>query len=170
MSSHIRDRIARKLETLGEDRLYQVLDYVEFLESRYAQRPAPVANPFQRFADGIEDRLRTGGVSAVRVAEAMGLLNRAVGVLNDVATGVAAAGKSVATDLASAAARVGTAPGGAPATGSTPGTTSGTTSGAPADGMPAGSAAPAAVPSSAPPQPPGGPVAGPPSSPQPGTQ
>ena len=140
MSTHLRDRINRKLETLGEERLYQVLDYVEFLESRYAQRPASVANPLQKFADGIEDRLRSGGLSAVRVAEAMGMLNKAVGMLNDVATGVAAAGKSVATDLASAAARVGTPPGG--------------TAGAQGGGVPAPSPSAAPAPTATPTPPP----------------
>ena len=110
MADHIRDRINRKLATLGEERLYQVLDFVEFLELRYGQpspNPTP-ANPFQRFADGVEDRLRAGGVAASTVSEAMGFLNKAVGVLNDVAT----AGRTVATDLASAAQRMADSPGG----------------------------------------------------------
>src|SRR5438067_1817059 len=102
MTQHIRERISRKLETLNEERLYQVLDYVEFLESKYAARQSPAPNTFQKFAEGIEDRLRAGRVSASTIAETMGLLNRAVGVLN----GVAAAGKSVAADLANAAQRV----------------------------------------------------------------
>jgi hypothetical protein len=105
MTQHIRDRINRQLDALGEERLYQVLDYVEFLESRYAARQNPAPNAFQKFAEGIEDRLRAGRVSASTISETMGLLNRAVGVLN----GVAAAGKSVAADLANAAQRVGTA-------------------------------------------------------------
>jgi hypothetical protein len=97
MSDHLRTRIARKLESLSDDRLYQVLDYVEFLESRYAQRAATPPNTFQRMADGLEDRLRAGGLAASTVSEAMGFLNKAVGVLN----GAVAAGRSVATDLAS---------------------------------------------------------------------
>ncbi|MBV9878954.1 MAG: hypothetical protein JO180_00580 [Gemmatirosa sp.] len=105
MSDHIRDRIARKLETLTDERLYQVLDYVEFLESKYAARQTPAANPLQKFTEGIEDRLRAGRVSATTIAETMGFLNKAVGVLN----GVTAAGKSVAADLANAAQRVGSA-------------------------------------------------------------
>ncbi len=112
MTDHIRDRIQRKLATLGDDRLYQVLDYVEFLELRYGQpaaNPTP-ANPLQRFADGVEDRLRAGGVAASTVSEAMGFLNKAVGVLNDVAT----AGRTVATDLATAAQRMAEPPAAAP--------------------------------------------------------
>src|SRR5688500_452795 len=130
MTQHIRDRINRQLDALGEDRLYQVLDYVEFLESRYGQRAATPPNTFQRLADTIEDRLRAGGIAASTVSEAMGFLNKAVGALN----GAVAAGKSVATDLASTAQRAGTvvadalntpvagAPG-APGTTAAPGTT-----------------------------------------------
>lgn len=95
MHDILRDRILRRLETLPEDRLYQVLDYIEFLESKYAQRKAPGPNVFQRFAEGVEDTLRAGNVSASTVAEAMGFMSKAMGVLS----GVAAAGKSVADDI-----------------------------------------------------------------------
>jgi hypothetical protein len=100
MTEHIRDRIARRLEALPEERLYQVLDYVEFLESKYAARAAN-DGLLQRLADGVEDTLRTGGIAAGTVAEAMGFLNRAVGVLNDVAS----KGAAVANDVVSAATR-----------------------------------------------------------------
>lgn len=95
MHEILKDRILRRLETLPEARLYQVLDYIEFLESRFAERQAPGPNVFQRFAEGVEDTLRAGNVSASTVAEAMGFMSKAMGVLS----GVAAAGKSVATDI-----------------------------------------------------------------------
>ncbi|HJR41724.1 MAG TPA: hypothetical protein VJ812_06500, partial [Gemmatimonadaceae bacterium] len=101
MNEYLRDRVLRKLETLSDERIYQVLDYVDFLESRYAQRQAPSANVFTRFTEGVEDTLRAGRISATTVAETMGLLNKAMGVLS----GVAAAGKSVASDVVSAASR-----------------------------------------------------------------
>jgi hypothetical protein len=97
----LRERIMRKLETLSNERLYQVLDYVEFLESRYAQRQAAPASVFQRFTDGLEDTMRAGRLSADAIAQTMNLMNRAMGVLS----GVAAAGKSVASDVVSAASR-----------------------------------------------------------------
>jgi hypothetical protein len=116
MNEYLRDRVLRKLETLSDERIYQVLDYVDFLESRYAQRQAPQANVFTRFTEGVEDTLRAGRVSATTVAETMGLLNKAMGVLS----GVAAAGKSVANDVVSAASRAAeraaTPPAPAPAT------------------------------------------------------
>lgn len=99
MNASLRDRIVRKIETLSDERGYQVLDYVEFLESKYAERQAASPGLFQRFAEGVEDTLRAGRVSTAAVAETMSLLNRAMGVLS----GVAAAGKSVASDIASAA-------------------------------------------------------------------
>jgi hypothetical protein len=95
MHDILKDRILRRLETLPEDRLYQVLDYIEFLESKYATRQAPGPNAFQRFAEGIEDTLRAGNVSASTITEAMGFMSKAMGVMN----GVAAAGKSVASDI-----------------------------------------------------------------------
>jgi hypothetical protein len=98
---YLRERIMRKLDTLSNERLYQVLDYVEFLESRYAERQPPAASVFQRFTDGLEDTLRAGRVSADTIAQTMSLMNRAMGVLS----GVAAAGKSVASDMVSAASR-----------------------------------------------------------------
>lgn len=116
MHDILKDRILRRLETLPEDRLYQVLDYIEFLESKYAKRQAPGPNVFQRFAEGVEDTLRAGNVSASTVAEAMGFMSKAMGVLG----GVAAAGASVANDM------VGTAKGRpSGATGASPATTPG---------------------------------------------
>jgi hypothetical protein len=99
MNAHLRDRILRKLEALNDERGYQVLDYVEFLESKFAERQTPTANAFTRFSEAVEDRLRAGKISASAIAETMGLLNRAANVLN----GAVAAGKSVATDIYSAA-------------------------------------------------------------------
>ncbi|HEX8849861.1 MAG TPA: hypothetical protein VF761_10050 [Gemmatimonadaceae bacterium] len=128
MQPHLRDRILRKLESLSDERGYQVLDYVEFLESRYAERPAPPASIFQRFGDAVEDSLRAGKVSATTISRAMGLMGQAMSVLD----GVAAAGKSVASDIAGAAGigtprKPGTSPAdgtaaGAPSAPQTPGT------------------------------------------------
>jgi hypothetical protein len=99
MNEYLRDRILRKLESLSDERGYQVLDYAEFLESKYAEKTAPPQNAFQRFSEAVENGLRAGRVSATTVSEAMGLMNRAMNALG----GVAAAGKSVASDLVNAA-------------------------------------------------------------------
>jgi len=110
MNAHLRDRIFRKLEALSDDRGYQVLDYVEFLESRYAERQNAQGNAFTRFTEAVEDRMRAGKISASAIAETMSLLNRAANVLN----GAVAAGKSVATDIVTAAQNVGTTGAGGP--------------------------------------------------------
>ena len=99
MNEFMKERMLRRLEALSEERLYQVLDYVEFLESKYAERKPATPDVFQRFAEGVEDTLRAGHVSASAVSQTMGLLSKAMGVLN----GVAAAGKSVASDLVNSA-------------------------------------------------------------------
>ena len=118
MNTYLRDKLLQKLDSLSDERGYQVLDYVDFLESRYVARAAAAGpgNPLSRFADAVEERLRAGKVSASAVAETMGLMNKAMGVLS----GAAAAGKSVANDLMSATSRVmdaATAAATAPATG-----------------------------------------------------
>lgn len=95
MNQFLTDRVQRKLETLSDDRVYQVLDYIEFLESKYAETKPAQPGVFQRFAEGVEDTMRAGKMSASTVAETMSLLSKAMGVLG----GVAAAGKSVASDL-----------------------------------------------------------------------
>jgi hypothetical protein len=103
MNPYLRDKLLQKLESLSDERGYQVLDYVDFLESKYAERQAAAGtNPLSRFADAVEEKLRAGKVSASAIAETMGLMNKAVGVLS----GAAAAGKSVANDLMSATSRV----------------------------------------------------------------
>lgn len=118
MNTYLRERIARKLDTLSDERLYQVLDFVEFLEARYAEKPASPVSAFQRFAESVEDRLRAGGVAVTTVSETMGLLNRAVGVLNTAAQSAMTVGREVMT-------AVGTTEGtgSAPATAQTPSTT-----------------------------------------------
>lgn len=130
MNPYVRDRIHRKLETLSDERLYQVLDYVEFLEARYAEKAPTPVNVLQRFAEGVEDKLRSGGVAVTTISETMGLLNRAVGVLN----GVAQTTMTVAGDVVTAA------------------RTAVEQVGAPAPAAPAGTAAAPVEPTSASPQ------------------
>ena len=127
MNPYLRDKLLQKLETMADERGYQLLDYAEFLESKYAERQptgaAATGNPLSRFADAVEEKLRAGRVSASTIAETMNLMNKAVGVLN----GAAAAGKSVASDLMSATSRVVDAAAAAAAAPAAPGSTGGTT-------------------------------------------
>ena len=127
MNSVLRDRIVRKLDALPDERVYAVLDFIEFLESKYAARQATSPNVFQRFAEGMEDTMRAGRVSAATIGETMNYLSKAMGVLS----GAVAAGKSVATDVLDAATRPVPRPpeGGAPppAQGTPPSPTGGST-------------------------------------------
>jgi hypothetical protein len=147
VNPYVRDRINRKLDTLSDERLYQVLDYVEFIEARYAEKPAVPANVFQRFADGVEDKLRAGGVAASTVAETMGLLGKAMNVLNGVAQTTMTVATDVVTKARNAADQVG-APAAPPASSSTPAAPASGTQTAPppsptsAPGMPPGPATP----------------------------
>jgi hypothetical protein len=99
MNEHLRDRILRKLEALSDERGYQVLDYAEFLESRYAERQSPSANTFTRFTEAIEEKLRAGKVSASAIAETVSFMNRAANVLNSAVE----TGKNMASDLVNTA-------------------------------------------------------------------
>jgi len=148
MNEHLRDRIVRRLESLADERGYQILDYVEFLESKYAERPAPATqSPFTRFAEAVEDRMRAGKMSAQTISETMGLMNKAMGILN----GVAAAGRSMAEDLMGPAGASG-APGPSPAGGPRGPGAGGTGSATSTDGAP-GTPPPSATGNTPPPPP-----------------
>jgi hypothetical protein len=96
MNDILRERLIRKLDTLPEEKIYQILDYIDFLESKYAPKVSAAPNPLKRFAEGVEDTLRAGRMSAGVIGGTMSVMNKAVGVVTDVAN----AGKSVATEIA----------------------------------------------------------------------
>jgi hypothetical protein len=102
MNDILRERLIRKLDTLPEERVYQILDYIDFLESKYAPNIATATNPIKRFAEGVEDTLRAGKASAGFIAGTMSVMSKAAGVVSDVAS----AGKSVATEIAGVASSV----------------------------------------------------------------
>jgi hypothetical protein len=102
MNDILRERLIRKLDTLPEEKIYQILDYIDFLESKYAPKVSTAPNPLKRFAEGVEDTLRAGRMSAGVIGGTMSVMNKAVGVLTDVAN----AGKSVATEIAGVASSV----------------------------------------------------------------
>ena len=102
MNDILRERLIRKLDTLPEEKIYQILDYIDFLESKYAPKVSAAPNPLKRFAEGVEDTLRAGKMSAGAIAGTMNVMNKAVGVVTDVAN----AGKSVATEIVGAVSSV----------------------------------------------------------------
>lgn len=97
MNDVLRKRLMRKLESLPEAQLYQALDFIEFLESRYAPGGSLVeeSSGLQRFAENLEDRLRRKAVSPATIREAFQLIASADRVLSDVAN----AGRQLLGDL-----------------------------------------------------------------------
>jgi hypothetical protein len=92
-------RIERKLAALPDDRVYQVLDFVEFLEARYAVQSAAAASPFQKLAETVEDTLRVGRVPVTAIKSTMDAMAAASRMMS----GLAAAGKAVVDEVAGAA-------------------------------------------------------------------
>lgn len=94
MNDILTQRLMRKLEVLPDEKAYQVLDYVEFLESRYAERPAG-APPFQKVAETLEDTMRAGRVPVTVIKGTMD----AVGKAGKFLEGLAAAGKAAVNEV-----------------------------------------------------------------------
>ena len=99
MNDILREKLMRKLDMMPDDKLNQVLDYIDFLESKYAPKNAVSPNPIRSFAEGVESTLRAGKVGASAISGTMSIMNKAVGAISEVAQ----AGKSVATGLMGAA-------------------------------------------------------------------
>ena len=85
----------RKIESLPDEQIYQVLDYIEFLESKYAEAELVETSGLQKFAEGLEDKLRRRAVSPSTIREAFQLISAADRVLS----GVSSAGKQILRDL-----------------------------------------------------------------------
>ncbi len=95
MHDVLRQRLLRKIESLPEDQVYQVLDFIEFLESKYASSPAQETRGLQRFAERLEDQLRRRTVSPASLREAFQLIAAADRVLSNVSN----VGKQLLSDL-----------------------------------------------------------------------
>ena len=85
MHDVLRARLLRKIESLPEEQVYQILDYIEFLESKYAKDLPGEASGLQSFAEKLEDQLRKRTVSPSSLREAFQLIAAADKVLSNVA-------------------------------------------------------------------------------------
>lgn len=84
MHDILRERLWRNLEALPEERLYQVLDYVEFLGSKYARdQVKPPASPLRRFTERFEDHMRMQGVGLSAIRGTMGVMGTADRLVTD---------------------------------------------------------------------------------------
>lgn len=90
----------RKIESLPEAQVYQVLDFIEFLESKYAAADMEKqASGLQRLAEGLEDKLRKRAFNPSNLREAFQLLAAADRAIS----GVTQAGREILGGLAEGA-------------------------------------------------------------------
>ena len=86
MHDILRERLMRKIESLPEEQVYQMLDYIEFLEAKYGSDADEETSGLRRFAEAMEDRLRKTSVSPAKLREAFQLLSAADRVLSNVSS------------------------------------------------------------------------------------
>lgn len=96
MNETLRKRIERKLESLPDEKAYQILDYIEFLESRYGQSEREVS-PLQKFAETVEDTLRATRLPVNAIRGTMGVVEAAGRVVD----GIVDAGKAAIREVTS---------------------------------------------------------------------
>ncbi len=100
MHDVLRARVMRKIESLPEEQIYQVLDYIEFLDSRYgASKDEKPASGFQRLGEGLEDRMRKRSFKPSNLREAFQVIAAADRALS----GVAQAGRQLFEEFAGGA-------------------------------------------------------------------
>ncbi len=98
MNDLLKQRILRRLESLPDERAYQILDYVEFLESRYAERAAPTGI-LARITDTVEDTMRAAKLPVQAISGTVGVMDSASRIMK----GLAAAGQAVVDEAVKAA-------------------------------------------------------------------
>lgn len=94
MTDPVRQRILRALETLPDDKAYLVLDYVEFLESKYAARARP-DNFLARLVDTVGDTMRASKVPIQTISGTLNAMDSAQKLMK----GLAAAGEAVLDEV-----------------------------------------------------------------------
>lgn len=115
MQDHLKDRILRRLEELPDERAYQVLDYIEFLTSKYAERSTP-DNIFTRLQDTVENTMRAGKMPVEAISSTVTFFDGASKVMR----GLATAAQSVVDEAAKVARGTGPSGPDAPSTDAKP--------------------------------------------------
>ena len=98
MNDLLKQRILRHLEALPDDRAYQVLDFIEFLESQYAERSAP-SGILARITETVEDTLRAAKLPVQAISGTATVMDSASRIMK----GLAAAGQAVVDEAVKAA-------------------------------------------------------------------
>ncbi|MDH4132480.1 MAG: hypothetical protein OEV95_11815 [Gemmatimonadota bacterium] len=99
MNDLLRQRILRRLESLPDERAYQILDYIEFMESKYAERAAPTGF-LAKITETVEDTMRAAKIPAKAISGTAGVVDSASRLMR----GLAAAGQAVVDEAVKAAA------------------------------------------------------------------
>jgi hypothetical protein len=84
MHDILKERVWRRIEALPQEQVYQVLDYIEFLEAKYAKQKAHEPDVLQKFAERVEDSLRMRSVAPKVISGTVGLLGTARRVMRTV--------------------------------------------------------------------------------------
>jgi hypothetical protein len=98
MDDLLKQRITRLFETLDDEKAYQLLDYAEFLTSKYAERAQPTGI-LARITQTVENTMRAGKLPVQAITGTVGLMDSAAKVMK----GLAAAGQAVVDEAVKAA-------------------------------------------------------------------
>jgi hypothetical protein len=98
MNDLLRQRILRRLEALPDERAYQILDYIEFLESKYAERAQP-GGILARITETVEDTMRAAKLPVQAISGTATVVDSAAKIMK----GLAAAGRAVVDEAVKAA-------------------------------------------------------------------
>ena len=98
MNDLLRQRILRRLESLPDERAYQILDFIEFLESKYAERAAPTGI-LARITETVEDTMRAAKLPVQAITGTASVMDSASKLMK----GLAAAGQAVVDEAVKAA-------------------------------------------------------------------
>ncbi len=101
MNDITRKRIMRKLENLPDEVLYEIVDFIDFVEVRHGTGKRS-ASPLQRLAEGVEDAMRVGKLPVSAIKGTMNVVDGA----GKVVEGIASAGQSVFDELQKATSEV----------------------------------------------------------------
>ena len=98
MNDLLKQRIGRLLDSLSDERGYQILDFIEFLDSKYAERGRP-SGILAKITETVEDTMRAGKLPIQAISGTMGIMDGAAKVMK----GLAAAGQAVVDEAVKAA-------------------------------------------------------------------
>jgi hypothetical protein len=97
MNDLLKQRIIRLLDAASDERGYQILDFVEFLDSKYAERSEPDGF-LSKITATVENTMRAGKLPIQAITGTMGLMDSAAKVMK----GLAAAGQAVVEEAVKA--------------------------------------------------------------------